>query len=52
MNNISRYSCYFEKVKKFKALEIVGVKIDDKWYLFNAYKYIIHIIQESKIINM
>ncbi|KAE9525099.1 hypothetical protein AGLY_014513 [Aphis glycines] len=32
MNNMSEFSCSFEKVKEFKALEIVGVKIDDKWY--------------------
>jgi len=33
MNNISIQSCFFEKVKEFKALEIVGVKINDNWYL-------------------
>ncbi|XP_060853511.1 uncharacterized protein LOC132931636 isoform X2 [Rhopalosiphum padi] len=32
MNNISIQSCFFEKVKEFKALEIVGVKINDNWH--------------------
>jgi len=30
---MSECSCSFEKVKEFKAFEIVGVKIDDKWYV-------------------
>jgi len=36
MKKISIQSGSFEKVKEFKTLEIVAVKIDDKWYLISS----------------
>lgn len=31
MEKISKLSCSCEKIKEFKPLEIVGVKIENKW---------------------